>query len=76
MESLSSRDFSQVIHRGLELGLSHIDTAEMYGDEQGEVLLEKTIQKELDNLFLVSKVLSSNASREKAIQACEQSLKD
>jgi diketogulonate reductase-like aldo/keto reductase len=74
MESLSNREFSRVIHRGLELGMTHIDTAEMYGDGQVEVLLGKTMKKERDNLFLVSKVLPSNASRTNTIQACERSL--
>lgn len=75
MESLSSQDFSRVIHRGLELGMTHIDTAEMYGNGRVEALLGQTIRRERDNLFLVSKVLPSNASRDKTIQACEQSLK-
>jgi aryl-alcohol dehydrogenase-like predicted oxidoreductase len=74
MESLSNRDFSRVIHRGLELGMTHIDTAEMYGDGRVEVLLGKTMKKERDNLFLVSKVLPSNVSRKGTIQACERSL--
>jgi diketogulonate reductase-like aldo/keto reductase len=74
MESLSSRDFSRVIHRGLDLGMTHIDTAEMYGDGQVEVLLGKTIQQKRDKLFLVSKVLPSNASRQGTLQACERSL--
>ncbi|MEX0829278.1 MAG: aldo/keto reductase [Nitrospirales bacterium] len=74
METLSNREFSRVIHRGLELGMTHIDTAEMYGDGQVEVLLGKTMKKDRDNLFLVSKVLPSNASRKGTIQACERSL--
>lgn len=74
MESLSSRDFSRVIHRGLDLGMTHIDTAEMYGNGQVETLLGKTIQQERNQLFLVSKVLPSNASRKQTIQACERSL--
>ena len=65
MESLSNRDFSR---------MTHIDTAEMYGDGRVEVLLGKTMKKERDNLFLVSKVLPSNASRKNTIQACERSL--
>lgn len=74
MESLSTQDFSRIIHRGWDAGMTHIDTAEMYGNGRVESLLGKTIQKERDQLFLVSKVLPSNASRKGTLKACEQSL--
>ena len=75
MESLSSRAFSQLIQQGLDLGMTHIDTAEMYGDGRIETLLGKTIPKRRNEIFLVSKVLPSNASQKKTIQACEGSLR-
>lgn len=61
------------LHRGIELGMTHIDTAEMYGD--AELVIADAIQGQRDELFLVSKVLPSNASRRGTITACERSLK-
>jgi diketogulonate reductase-like aldo/keto reductase len=75
MESLSSQEFSTLIHQGLDVGMTHIDTAEMYGDGRVEILLGKTIPEGRSEIFLVSKVLPSNASRKKTIQACERSLR-
>ena len=59
--------------RGIELGMTHIDTAEMYGD--AELVIAEAIAGNRDDLFLVSKVLPSNASRRGTIAACERSLK-
>lgn len=75
MESLQTREFSKVIHQGLDYGMTHIDTAEMYGEGRVEVLLGKAIDRRRDKIFLVSKVLPSNASRKKTIRACERSLR-
>src|ERR1700743_1616611 len=61
------------LRRGIELGMTHIDTAEMYGD--AELVIAVAIADSRDNLFLVSKVLPSNASRRGTITACERSLK-
>ena len=61
------------LRRGIELGMTHIDTAEMYGD--AELVIADAIAEQRDNLFLVSKVLPSNASRRGTITACERSLK-
>ena len=63
------------LRRGLELGLTHIDTAEMYGAGAAERIIGKAIAGRRDEIFLVSKVLPTNASRRGAIQACEKSLK-
>ena len=63
------------LRRGLELGLTHIDTAEMYGAGAAERVIGKAIAGRRDEIFLVSKVLPTNASRRGAIQACEKSLK-
>ncbi|MGX7741732.1 aldo/keto reductase [Rhodopseudomonas parapalustris] len=60
------------LRRGLDLGLTHIDTAEMYGD--AEPLVAEAIAGRRDEVFLVSKVLPSNASRRGTIAACERSL--
>ena len=58
---------------GLDLGMTHIDTAEMYGD--AELVVADAINGRRDEVFLVSKVLPSNASRKGTIQACDRSLK-
>lgn len=61
------------LQRGLDLGMTHIDTAEMYGD--AELVIADAIAGRRDKVFLVSKVLPSNASRRGTITACERSLK-
>lgn len=61
------------LQRGIETGMTHIDTAEMYGD--AELVIADAIVGRRDNLFLVSKVLPSNASRRGTVTACERSLK-
>jgi diketogulonate reductase-like aldo/keto reductase len=60
------------LRRGLELGMTHIDTAEMYGD--AESLLATAMVGMRDQIFLVSKVLPEHASRRGTIVACERSL--
>src|SRR6266446_7106064 len=61
------------LRRGVDLGMTHIDTAEMYGD--AELVVADAIAGQRDKVFLVSKVLPSNASRRGTITACERSLK-
>jgi diketogulonate reductase-like aldo/keto reductase len=61
------------LRRGIEFGMTHIDTAEMYGD--AELVIAEAIEGQRDKIFLVSKVLPSNASRHDTIEACERSLK-
>jgi len=61
--------------RGLELGLAHVDTAEMYGDGSVEEMVGEAIEGRRDEVFLVSKVLPSNASRRGTVTACERSLR-
>jgi diketogulonate reductase-like aldo/keto reductase len=60
---------------GLDLGMTHIDTAEMYGSGAAETIIGTAIEGRRDEVFLVSKVLPSNASKRGTIAACEQSLK-
>jgi diketogulonate reductase-like aldo/keto reductase len=57
---------------GLDLGMTHIDTAEMYGD--AENIIGEAITGRRDEVFLVSKVLPQNASLTGTIAACERSL--
>ena len=60
---------------GLDLGMTLIDTAEMYGDGEAEVLVGEAIAGRRDEVFIVSKVLPHNATRSGTIEACERSLK-
>ena len=73
-EESPTRDVIAAIRRGLDLGLTHIDTAEMYGSGAAERLIAKAIDGRRDEVFLVSKVLPSNASHRGTIAACEHSL--
>jgi diketogulonate reductase-like aldo/keto reductase len=59
---------------GLDLGLNLIDTAEMYGDGGAETLVREAIAGRRSDVFLVSKVLPQNASRNGTVKACEASL--
>jgi diketogulonate reductase-like aldo/keto reductase len=59
---------------GLDLGMTHIDTAEMYGDGAAEEVVGEAIAGRRDRVFLVSKVLPENASRAGTVAACERSL--
>lgn len=63
------------LRRGLDLGLTHIDTAEMYGDGRAEEIAGEAIAGRRDEVFLVSKVLPHNASKAGTRAACEHSLK-
>jgi diketogulonate reductase-like aldo/keto reductase len=62
------------LRRGLDLGMTHIDTAEMYGSGSVEELVGEAIEGRRDDVFLVSKVLPDHASRAGTIAACEKSL--
>ena len=65
----------EALRLGLDLGMTHIDTAEMYGDGHTEELVAEAIAGRRDQVFLVSKVLPSNASYEGTLRACERSLR-
>ena len=60
---------------GIELGLTHIDTAEMYADGASEEIVAEAIAGQRDQIFIATKVLPSNASRKGTLAACERSLK-
>ncbi|MBE0702964.1 MAG: aldo/keto reductase, partial [Afipia sp.] len=60
------------LQKGLDLGMTHIDTAEMYDD--AELVVADAIKGRRDEVFLVSKVLPNNASRTGTIKAAERSL--
>ncbi len=60
---------------GLDLGMTLIDTAEMYGEGEAEAIVGAAIAGRRDQVFLVSKVYPHNASRSGTLAACERSLK-
>lgn len=60
------------LRRGLDLGMTHIDTAEMYGD--AEEVIAEGIAGRRDDAFLISKVLPEHATRKGTVAACERSL--
>lgn len=64
------------LRRGIDLGLTLLDTAEMYGDGRAEQLIAEAIVGRRDDVFIVSKVLPGNASRRGTVTACERSLKN
>jgi diketogulonate reductase-like aldo/keto reductase len=66
---------SAALRHGLDLGLSVIDTAEMYGEGGAEEVIAEAIAGRRSEVFLVSKVYPHNASKRGAIAACERSLK-
>jgi diketogulonate reductase-like aldo/keto reductase len=63
------------LRRGLDLGMTHVDTAELYGSGAAEEIVAEAIAGRRDEVFLVSKVMPNNASRAGAIAACDRSLK-
>jgi diketogulonate reductase-like aldo/keto reductase len=74
MEKDPRRAVLEAIRRGLDAGMTHIDTAEMYGSGDVEELVGEAVAGRRDEVFLVSKVLPQNASRRGTVQACERSL--
>ena len=60
---------------GIELGIIHLDTAEMYADGGAEEVVAEAVAGQRDRVFIASKVLPANASYAGTIRACEQSLK-
>ena len=65
----------EALRTGLDLGMTHIDTAEMYGSGRSEELVAEAIAGRREEVFLVSKVLPSNASYDGTLRACEASLR-
>jgi diketogulonate reductase-like aldo/keto reductase len=74
IEESAADSVISAMRRGLDLGLTHIDTAEMYGSGAAEILIAKAIAGRRDEVFLVSKLLPSNASKRGTLAACEKSL--
>jgi diketogulonate reductase-like aldo/keto reductase len=68
-------DEEAALKLGIELGMTLIDTAEMYGNGTAEEIVARAAAGVRDRLFIVSKVLPHNASRNGVVEACERSLK-
>ena len=63
------------IRRAVELGMTHVDTAEMYGSGRVETLVGEALHGIRERVFLVSKVLPNNATHAGTVRACEDSLR-
>ena len=74
IEDGERRTVIAALRRGLDLGATHIDSAEMYGSGAAEEIVGEAIAGRRNEVFLVSKVLPSNASRRGTIAACERTL--
>jgi diketogulonate reductase-like aldo/keto reductase len=68
-------DEEAALRLGIELGLTLIDTAEMYGSGRAEEIVARAAAGRRDALFIVSKVLPYNASQKGVVEACERSLR-
>jgi diketogulonate reductase-like aldo/keto reductase len=71
-----AQDEVAALRTGLDLGMTLVDTAEMYGDGAAERIVAEAVADRRDDVFIVSKVLPSNASRRATITACERSLRN
>jgi diketogulonate reductase-like aldo/keto reductase len=69
------KDEVAALRLGLDLGMTLIDTAEMYGNGGAEEVVAEAIAGRRDDCFIVSKVLPENSTRARTIAACERSLK-
>jgi diketogulonate reductase-like aldo/keto reductase len=66
---------ADALRLGIDLGMTLIDTAEMYASGGAETVVAQAVAGQRDKVFIVSKVLPSNASRAGTVAACERSLK-
>ena len=66
---------AEALSLGFDLGMTLVDTAEMYGDGGAEEVVASAIAARRDRVFVVSKVYPHNAGRKSAVSACERSLR-
>jgi diketogulonate reductase-like aldo/keto reductase len=74
MEGDDRKGCVAALRAGLDAGMAHVDTAELYGSGSVETIVADAIEGRRDQIFLVSKVVPSHASRKGTIAACEKSL--
>lgn len=75
MEGDDRKGAIEALRGGIDLGLTHVDTAELYGSGRVEEMVAEAIGSRRNEIYLVSKVMPSHASRAGTIKACEQSLR-
>ena len=75
LEQTNEKDAVAALQAGIAAGMTHIDTAELYGDGRAEQIVGRAIAGRRDKVFVVSKVLPSNASYRGTLEACERSLR-
>lgn len=75
LERGDRRQAIAALRAGLDAGMTHVDTAELYGSGKVEELVGEALADRRDELYLVSKVLPMNASRRGTLAACEASLR-
>src|SRR5262245_1471171 len=75
LEHDDRRSALAALRRGLDAGMTHIDTAEMYGDGAVEELVGEAIEGRRHEVFLASKVLPRNATYDGVLAACTLSLR-
>ena len=75
IEQAPRSDAVAALRAGLDAGMTHIDTAELYGSGKAEEIVAEAIAGRRNEVFLVSKVMPQNASRKGTVAACEASLK-
>ncbi|HVR19478.1 MAG TPA: aldo/keto reductase [Polyangiaceae bacterium] len=75
MEGDDRKSCVSALRAGLDAGMAHIDTAELYGSGNVEEIVAEAIEGRRDALYLVSKVMPNNASKKGTLAACEKSLR-
>ncbi|HEV8248044.1 MAG TPA: aldo/keto reductase, partial [Polyangiaceae bacterium] len=75
MENDDRKSAVAALRAGLDLGMTHVDTAELYGSGRVEELVGEAIEGRRDELFLVSKIMPDHATRRGTITSCEKTLK-
>jgi diketogulonate reductase-like aldo/keto reductase len=75
MEEDDPTEVVEALRRGLDLGMRHVDTAELYGGGEVERRVGEALRGRRDQVFLTSKVSPSHATYAGTLRACEQSLK-
>lgn len=75
IENADRKSAIAALRAGLDAGMTHVDTAEMYGSGRAEGVIAEALAGRRDEAFIVSKVLPSNASARGTVAACENSLK-
>lgn len=75
LEKQDRKSAIALLRRGVDAGMAHVDTAEMYGEGRSEEVVGEALEGIRDRVFLVSKVLPGNGSRAGTVEACERSLR-